>query len=212
MQHSEKIDLVCAALVEAQGEMRPVSKDTVNYFKKTYADLLSLWEACRPILHKHGLAVAQFSESSENETLLMTTMLIHKSGQYLSGTMAMPIAKLTLQEIGSAVTYSRRYGLAPMLGLVGSDEDDDGEAVMKRGQNDKAPKPKANAPKVKKAADPERSSIIHADMCAEIANAKTYAVLKVVGGRIARQPLTVADKKSLRSLYEQKAITLSEKT
>jgi hypothetical protein len=132
MEHSDKIDQLAAALVQLQSELEAAPKNADNpYFKSRYADLNAVWNTVRKPLAKWGLAVTQIGGQSGDGTLALTTMLIHTSGQYVAGTMTLPLTKLTPQEAGSAVTYARRYGLSAILGLV-TEKDDDAEGAMKR--------------------------------------------------------------------------------
>jgi len=54
-------------------------------------------------------------------------MLLHSSGQWISGTIVIPAPKEDPQGYGSAQTYARRYGLMAIVGVC--PEDDDGEAA-----------------------------------------------------------------------------------
>lgn len=135
---SENINELIGALACAQGKMSGAAKDCSNpFFKSKYADLNSIWNACREALSENGLAVVQTVQQTEGETILLTT-LGHKSGQWMSS--AMPIKVKgdgrtnELQVLGSCITYLRRYSLAAIVG-VAPDEDDDGNS----GQNYKAP-------------------------------------------------------------------------
>jgi len=123
MKQSESIVKLAEAVVAAQASLPVVLFDAENpHFHNKYASLPQLVRAVRPVLEKHGLAVLQFGEEDVGS---LTTMLLHTSGEYIMGTMTLPLDKQTPQALGSAVTYARRYGLAAMLGLI-SDEDDDG--------------------------------------------------------------------------------------
>lgn len=126
---SEQINELAAALAKAQGEMQTAKKDASNpFFKSKYADLSSVWEACREALTKHGLCVSQMIEQNENGDVLCT-MLIHSSGQWLSSIIPIRVKEAKggneLQALGSTLTYIRRYALSAIVG-VAPDEDDDG--------------------------------------------------------------------------------------
>jgi hypothetical protein len=120
------------ALAAAQGELHSAKKDTANpFFKSKYADLHSVWEACRAALSKHSLAVVQTLDvMGEKSQPVLMTMLIHKSGEFISSTYPIKPIKDDPQGVGSAITYARRYSLAAMVGVV-ADEDDDGEAATR---------------------------------------------------------------------------------
>lgn len=133
MNRSETIVELAGALVEAQKEIANAVKDKVNpHYKSKYADLSSVAEACKKPLNDHGIAYIQTAEPCEAGQLSLTTALIHKSGQWISGTCTMPVQQNTPQAYGSALTYARRYGLAAMVGVC--PDDDDAEGAEGRGQ------------------------------------------------------------------------------
>lgn len=120
---SAEIGELAAALAAAQGEITGALKDSKNpFFKSSYADLASCWEACRGPLSKNGLAVIQTPLESDNGVKLKT-MLAHKSGQWIRGTLCMTPTKSDPQGIGSCLTYARRYALAAIVGLSQIDDD-----------------------------------------------------------------------------------------
>lgn len=127
---SESIKELAGALSKAQGSMESAKKDTANpYFKSAYADLASVWTACREALTANGLAVAQTTKPSQDGVTVVTT-LIHSSGEWMRGELFIKPVKNDPQGIGSAITYARRYALAAMVGVA--PEDDDGEGAMGR--------------------------------------------------------------------------------
>lgn len=127
MAQSDTIAALAAALCEAQFAMEGAKKESVNpHFKSKYADLTSVWEACRVPLHTNGLAVVQSPEPCEIG-IQLRTMLMHKSGEWIDSVLIIPAAQQTPQGYGSAMSYARRYALAAMLGVVS--EDDDAEAA-----------------------------------------------------------------------------------
>jgi hypothetical protein len=135
------LDQIATALAGFQGEMPTVAKAHTATVKSdkgsysyTYAGLADVSEAAMPLLARHGLSFTTLPGHG-----VLTGMLLHSSGQSL--TASLPIANGTPQQVGSALTYMRRYLLGCMTGLV-TDDDDDGrqaETVAKR------PRPKAPA-------------------------------------------------------------------
>jgi hypothetical protein len=128
MNKSELINELATALAKAQSQMRGAIKDSANpYFKSKYADLASVWEACREPLTTNGLAVVQTTTGESAETVTVETILTHASGQWISSVITMRPVKSDPQGIGSCLTYARRYGLSAMVGIA--PEDDDGNAA-----------------------------------------------------------------------------------
>jgi ERF superfamily protein len=142
MSHSEAINELATALSKAQGEMQAAIKDKVNpFFKSSYADLGSIWDAARPVLSKHGLCVLQTTEmNADGSKIILVTTLVHSSGQWMKSFLPLNPAKNDSQGIGAAITYLRRYSLSAIVGVV-CDDDDDGETAVGRGKNQEKQQP-----------------------------------------------------------------------
>lgn len=124
---SQSIGALAGALAKAQGMMHGAAKASENpYFKSKYADLASVWDACREALSQNDLAVFQTNAVDDKGVVVVTT-LAHKSGEWISGKLRVIPAKNDAQAIGSVITYMRRYALAAMVGLA--QVDDDGNAA-----------------------------------------------------------------------------------
>ncbi len=135
MSQSELINELAAALSKAQGEMQAAIKDKINpFFKSSYADLGSVWDAARPVLSKYGLCVMQTTElAADRNQVIMVTTLAHTSGQWMKSFLPLNPSKNDSQGMGAAITYLRRYSLSAIVGVV-CDEDDDGETAVGRGK------------------------------------------------------------------------------
>jgi hypothetical protein len=132
MKTSEQITEIAKAMAKAQGEMRPAIKDATNpAFRSKYADLTSVWDACRGPLTGNGITVWQDVETHA-DGIAVTTRLAHVSGQWVEfGPLVLPLAKKDAHGVGSATSYAKRYALSAAVGIV-SDEDDDGNAAVQR--------------------------------------------------------------------------------
>lgn len=129
MNTSTEINELAKALASAQAEIRNPKKDALNpHFKSNYADLAGGLDCVRPALAKHGLSVVQ-STGMDGDMMMLTTRLLHASGQWIES--IYPVAKFPApqQQVGSALTYSRRYSLFAMVGVAGTDDDDDGNVA-----------------------------------------------------------------------------------
>lgn len=134
MTKSESIAELAKALAKAQGEITGAIKDADNpFFNSRYADLASVWDACRLPLSRNGLSIVQMPEVLETG-ITVETMLLHASGEFISSTITMKPMKPDPQGIGSCVTYARRYALSAMVGIA--PEDDDGNAASGRDKPD----------------------------------------------------------------------------
>lgn len=140
MEMSTEIKDIAEALALAQAEIESASKDRINpHFKSAYATLASVWDACRAPLTKNGISVVQ-SPKADGAMVTLTTVLLHKSGQWFRDVLSIRAVNDTPQSIGSAVTYARRYALSAMAGVA--PEDDDGNAGNGR---DAAPQQNGNS-------------------------------------------------------------------
>ena len=151
MKTSEQIAELAAALAAAQGMMENAVMNRVNpHFKSKYADLAAIFDAARKPLSANGLAIVQTIGDG-----VLHTRLLHTSGQWIASEHPLPMSGRP-QEIGSALTYARRYSLSALIGIA-ADEDDDATGAEKAH--------KANGPKA-----PERLSD---DQVAELTKAIT---------------------------------------
>jgi hypothetical protein len=133
-----KFGRIAEALARAQGEIRNPARNAENpHFKSKYANLADGIIAIREALSKHGIAYVQTTRV-DGGVLYLTTALIHAvSGDSIESEWPVgAFEKLTPQQMGSALTYARRYSLFGMVGISGADDDDDGNAASeKRGGN-----------------------------------------------------------------------------
>jgi hypothetical protein len=131
MNRSEQINDLAAALAKAQAGITAAKAGAENpHFKSKYATLADVWDACRKQLSSNGIAVTQLP-STEETGLTVTTILAHSSGQWISSQLTVPLESrgVGAHQIGSALTYARRYALAAMVG-VAPEDDDDGNAAQ----------------------------------------------------------------------------------
>jgi hypothetical protein len=152
MTSSETTATLCAALVAAQGALKPIAKDGKNpAFRSRYATLDGIMETVRPALAAHGLALVQgviHPETGEGGRLVgitVETRLLHTSGEWLASVVPVPVAKGDAHGLGSALSYGRRYGISALLALS-TDEDDDGNAAAKAPPAKPQAKPAPTAP------------------------------------------------------------------
>lgn len=198
------------ALAKAQGVMESARRDKNNPAfgsKNRYADLASVWDACREPLSANGLAVAQLVTAADKSSVTVETRLMHEGGETLSSVLTMPVERPTAQGVGSAITYARRYALAALVG-VAPDDDDDGNVA-----SGVAPKA-AHAPVPP---SPPRSNVVQMPNSSapgaptnwevRINEAQTCAALAAVASELQRQPEAVRD--SHRDLYTRRYTELA---
>lgn len=150
MRTSTATNEIAAALAKAQGAFHVAAKSSENtHFRTRYAGLAEFVSAAREALSANGLAVIQAPDQRRGSFVLVTR-LTHTSGQWFESHYPLP-AQGNPQQLGSAITYARRYALAAMLCLV-ADADDDGEAAKETLTQTSVIRPQQN---VRPAADPE---------------------------------------------------------
>jgi len=141
LSQSPELDQLATALAKAQASVKGAAKDSVNpQLRNKYADLASVWEACRDALTSNGLSVSQHP-GCDGAMATVDTMLLHCSGQYIASRLTAPIIPqtynreaapmVTAQATIAAVTYLRRTALAAVVGVA--PEDDDGQAASQPG-------------------------------------------------------------------------------
>jgi hypothetical protein len=115
-----------ADLINALAEFENVKANKINpAFKARYVSLDALLEACKPVLHKHNLALIQTLVSDEGKVGIETSFL-HASGtSFAFGKLMVKAENLTAQQVGGALTYIRRQSIQTACG-ISVDLDDDG--------------------------------------------------------------------------------------
>jgi ERF superfamily len=145
IMQSESIANLAKALSIVQGKLTYAKKDSANpFFKSKYADLESVWDACRDLLSANGLSVIQLPGKTYFETLekhgeimvytymSLTTIIAHSSGEWISQEMSVPMSKIDAQGAGSCISYMRRYALASVVGVVQADDDGNAASAPKQ--------------------------------------------------------------------------------
>ena len=155
---SDDLSKLAPALVKVQAALEPVTKNSKNpFFKSKYADLMTIWHAIRQVLTDNGFAVAQVPVVVGGAAALRT-ILLHSSGQWISGDYLLVPVKQDPQGLASAVTYARRYAIQAVVGVTVQDEDDDGEAASGRPTGSSSTKVNEPAGKTEsKAKNPEET-------------------------------------------------------
>jgi hypothetical protein len=141
-------------LLDAQKEIGAIKRENENSFFKghKYADINAVLAVIKPILNSHGLVIIQPYVTKEicgtRVTGIETLICDVESDKSISFFCEMPTF-VKPQEIGSAITYFRRYCLISLMSLESEDDDGNlanGNVVEKKSSYT----PKATNPNVKK--------------------------------------------------------------
>lgn len=128
MKTSEQTDKIDAALAKAQADLENPSKDATNpHFKSKYATLDAGLNIVRSVLSKHGISVTQPTGFEDGVLMLYTRLAC--AGQWIQAEYPVSQFPVKQQELGSCLTYSRRYSLFSLVGIAGEEDDDANAAV-----------------------------------------------------------------------------------
>ena len=166
---------LASALAAFQLELPRLAKgntaDMGNYIIK-YADLAGVSTVVLPLLAKHGLSFSAKPTLDEAGRFVLEYSLRHQSGE--SDTGRYPLPSGTPQQLGSAITYARRYALSAVTG-VAPDTDDDGKEA-----NDAPPVQRVHEPHW----DPAEQEMLRDAWLEEISKAADTEAIATIGKSI----------------------------
>lgn len=191
---------LAAALAAFQADLPAVHKGASGQVQGRrdykYADLADVNGKVLPALGRHGMSFSAKPTLNEAGSFVLAYVLRHESGGEDCGEFPLP-SEGTPQQIGSAITYARRYSLSAVTG-VAPDEDDDGQAAehatYRRQPSERRPSPATEGMK----GDPDQARAGLRHVCDE--NGWDPAV---VAARFAREH----DGQELRACTDALAIT-----
>jgi hypothetical protein len=126
MRQSEHCDSIAPCLVVALNKLKDIARsETANAgsYSYKYATLAQAAQQAREVLGEYGLAVHQDAHGDTLGSVSVTTRIWHASGQWVESEPLVMPAKGGPQDVGSAVSYARRYSLMATLGLATDDDD-----------------------------------------------------------------------------------------
>ncbi len=156
---SESLKELAPALAKAMAEIGPALKDKTNpHFKSKYANLASCHAVSVGPLTANGFSFPMFpSYDRSTNVLSVAALLLHASGEFIEGTLSIPLRDgANAQDVLAAETYARR-GLYSIVGVI-PDDDDDGETAVGRGRQEARPEPRREPPAPKPHAQEKRPS------------------------------------------------------
>jgi len=145
MRSSDEIGELVAALALANLEFDNIlaaHEANAGRKKYNYANIADVVRHVRPIIARHGLAIAQGEhlDAQKDGYFVCVTKLMHKSGQWLETDFEVPIDKMGgVHGIGSSNSYARRYAELAILNLAV--EDDDGQTAQRQWQQRQQQRP-----------------------------------------------------------------------
>jgi hypothetical protein len=129
------------ALAKARGDFRTVAKNRHvkvdlkggGGYEFDYATLDEVQDATCPALSANGLSIIQPLCDLPGGGKEIRTLLCHASGAYIQCRTRLP-AYERVQELGSAITYMRRYHWQCLTGVTAEEDDDGNQADGNRAQ------------------------------------------------------------------------------
>jgi len=205
MNKSETITKLAEALSKFQSQVEGAKKDSNNpFYKSKYADLAQIWKTVREPLTQNGLSVSQVGLPSEPEYVNVETILLHSSGEWISGITTLKLVKNDPQGAGSAITYARRYGLSAILGI--HQEDDDANSHIKSEQ----PKQQSLANDKKRLSAMLKTKVIAQDMAEHYSELISVSTMPEEIANIESKLMALPDKPDAVQLKKECAAILQK--
>lgn len=134
VEHKSLAEALAAFQAEAptfnKSKTAKVETRTGGSYTYRYADLGDIVPVVGPLLAKHGLSWSAKVGSNDSGELVLRYVLRHSSDQEDGDEMPLGVAKgCKPQELGSAITYMRRYAMTAQLNIA-TEEDDDAQAAQ----------------------------------------------------------------------------------
>lgn len=115
-------DNIYSALATFREKVSAVKKDTENpFYKSKYADLSSILEVIKEPLKESGLAVTHHCKNVDGSFSVVTTLAFWATKEIIDS--EFPVFGTKPQEIGSSMSYARRYNLLALLDIPTEDDD-----------------------------------------------------------------------------------------
>lgn len=147
---------IIRAMFEAQKVLGPAKLDKKNgHLNTKYASLESVLKAYQPYTDQ-GILLTQGASMEADELILQTTLTHVDSEEWVTSVLKVRThvpesgppkagedkkkARNLLHELGSAITYLRRYAIPPMTGIIAG-EDNDGSFGKGKGQPERQQQP-----------------------------------------------------------------------
>lgn len=137
-------------LNEFKNKVGAVKKDGNNPFHKSnYSTIESVIDTIEEPLNLSGLGFYQSVKNNVLETIIYD----EETSETVTSEIPLILSKQDMQQLGSAITYARRYGLVSMLGLEQEDDDSNNASGYnnqnnsQNSNNNYQHKPQSNEPK-----------------------------------------------------------------
>ena len=119
------------ALMDFRSKVDSVERTSKNEFLNYhYANINNIIDTIKPVLYELRMGYVQSVQYVDGIDLLNTRIfLVDHPEEYIESNIRLIMTKEDCQQLGSAITYNRRYALISAFSL--EVEDDDGERVVR---------------------------------------------------------------------------------
>lgn len=123
----------------------PVIAHTKKSYSTTYTPLEDIVNIVRPITSKYGFSISFNNEQLEKGFVKITCQLRHRKGHMIENALTLPTEAVTkgmnsMQAIGGAISYGKRYTLCGILNIATTaDDDNNGFATNAKEEANKKP-------------------------------------------------------------------------
>jgi hypothetical protein len=116
-----------------KGRTAEVKTKSGSNYSYDYADLSDITEAALPLLGRHGLSFTARPTTNKTGAFVLRYELRHESGERIRGDYPLPPPQsMGPQDLGSAITYARRYALTSVTGIAPGGDDDDAMSAQQK--------------------------------------------------------------------------------
>ena len=144
---SEDTTDIDKGMIEFHKKLEAIDKSGNNKFLNyQYATLDDILKEVNPKLAEEGLYIMQFPINVGENELSIRTMLKSNTGQYVMYDSVSFKFKLDIQQLGSYITYLKRYMLSAILQVSLSPDTDCSELNAPKVQQQSAPQTDTSAP------------------------------------------------------------------
>lgn len=126
-EHDPRSSEFAVSLIRALVETKDIHADSTNPFHKNkYASLSAHLAVIKPIFAKHNLCILQmpYSDGYREQGIGIKTIIMHANGYSVESSCIIPVGDNPKgQDVGSLLTYLRRYAMACVAGVATEDDD-----------------------------------------------------------------------------------------
>lgn len=107
----------------------PVIEKTADSHMTKYTPLEDLVKITRPILSKYGFAISFHTEQNSIKEITVICEILHREGHKIKNSLTLPTDAVnkgmnSMQAIGAAISYGKRYTLCAVLNIATSNDKD----------------------------------------------------------------------------------------